>query len=119
MPNYSIKLDLLKLKGASVIELKGRTATKKCVVIPIEDSNLYLGEKGVYLDIRATELQNPQYDDTYCLKQKLSKEAYNLLTEDEQKQIPIIGGMRPIERKRNTMNVTSSVDASSNSDIPF
>ena len=46
MGNFSIKEDLLKLKGAFITNFKGRTETKRCLVIPVDDSGLYVGEKG-------------------------------------------------------------------------
>lgn len=52
MGNFSIKEDLLKLKGAFITNFKGRTETKRCLVIPVDDSGLYVGEKGVYLNLQ-------------------------------------------------------------------
>lgn len=46
MANYSIKTDLLKLQGAFVTNIKGKTTTKRCLCIPIDGSGLFLGEKG-------------------------------------------------------------------------
>lgn len=34
MANYGIKIDLLKLKGAFMKNLQGKTATKRCIIIP-------------------------------------------------------------------------------------
>lgn len=59
MGNFSIKEDLLKLKGAFITNFKGRTETKRCLVIPVDDSGLYVGEKGVYLNLTAIEMENP------------------------------------------------------------
>lgn len=47
MANYSIKTDLLKLQGAFVTNIKGKTATKKCLCVPIDESGLFLGKQGV------------------------------------------------------------------------
>lgn len=58
MANFSIKTDLLKLKGAFVTNLKGKTATKRCLIIPVDDAGLFIGEKGVYLNLTAIEMQN-------------------------------------------------------------
>lgn len=76
MGNFSIKEDLLKLKGAFITNFKGRTETKRCLVIPVDDSGLYVGEKGVYLNLTAIEMENPQYKETHCIKQSLDKEIY-------------------------------------------
>ena len=53
MANFSIKADLLKVKGAFVTNLKGKASTKRCLVIPIDESGLFLGEKGCYLNLTA------------------------------------------------------------------
>ena len=57
--NYSIKIDCLKLNGAFMKNLTGKTATKRCLIIPVDDNEcMYLGEKGCYLNIVGYELQN-------------------------------------------------------------
>lgn len=38
MGNFSIKANLLKIKGAFVTNLKGKTATRRCLVIDIDES---------------------------------------------------------------------------------
>lgn len=65
--NFGIKLNALKYKNAGVASLKGSTATKKCLVIPIEDNNLFVSvntdgtPKAVYLDLSAFALREPKY----------------------------------------------------------
>lgn len=124
MANYSIKTDLLKIRGAFLTNIKGKTATKKCLVIPIENSGLFVGEKGIYLNLTATEMQEPKYGDTHFVKVNLDKEAYNALTDEERQAIPIIGGMREIEPKQRTVLVTRTVEISQPGedypdDLPF
>ena len=120
MGNFSIKEDLLKLKGAFITNFKGRTETKRCLVIPVDDSGLYVGEKGVYLNLTAIEMENPQYKETHCIKQSLDKEIYEALSE----ALPIIGGMRPLVKKAAPqMNVGSTFDGAqaveNTDDLPF
>lgn len=124
MQNYSIKADLLKLKGAFVTNFKGKTATKRCLVIPVDDSALYVGEKGVYLNMTAIEMENPRFKETHCIKQSLDKEIYEALTDEQRQALPIIGGMKPIERKAAPqMNVSSTFDGTqaveNEDDLPF
>ncbi len=79
--NFGIKLNALKYKNAGVASLKGSTATKKCLVIPIEDNNLFVSAnadgtpKAVYLDLSAFALREPKYDQTHLVKQSLAKEV--------------------------------------------
>lgn len=122
MGNFSIKEDLLKLKGAFITNFKGRTETKRCLVIPVDDSGLYVGEKGVYLT--AIEMENPQYKETHCIKQSLDKEIYEALSEEQRQALPIIGGMKPLAKKAAPqMNVNSTFDGAqaveNTDDLPF
>ena len=124
MANFSIKLDLLKVAGAFLTNFKGRTQTKRCLVIPIDDSGMYLGQKGLYLDLTAIELREPQYQDTHCIKQSLPKEVFEQLTDEQKQQLPILGGLRPIERKQEQMNIGNTYDAATAGengydDVPF
>lgn len=123
MANFSIKTDLLKLKGAFVTNLKGKTATKRCLIIPVDDAWLFIGEKGVYLNLTAIEMREPKYQDTHCVKVSLDKERYDAMSEEERNAQPIIGGMRQLERQASEMPVTSTLDGSQvlgdDDDLPF
>lgn len=99
MANYSIKTDLLKLQGAFVTNIKGKTTTKRCLCIPIDESGLFLGEKGCYLNMTAIEMQNPQYSDTHCIKVSLDRSAYERMTDEERAAQPIIGGLHELKNK--------------------
>lgn len=123
MANFSIKTDLLKLKGAFVTNLKGKTATKRCLIIPVDDAGLFIGEKGVYLNLTAIEMREPKYQDTHCVKVSLDKERYDAMSEEEINAQPIIGGMRQLERQTVEMPVTSTLDGTQvlgdDDDLPF
>ena len=94
--NQSIKINLTKLPGASLINLKGNTATKQCLVIPIENSGLFVGEKGVYLNYSAFELHEVKYDQTHLIKLSLEKEVWNAMTEEQRNAQPILGGIKTL-----------------------
>lgn len=123
MANFSIKTDLLKLKAAFMTNLKGKTATKRCLIIPVDDAGLFIGEKGVYLNLTAIEMREPKYQDTHCVKVSLDKERYDAMSEEERNAQPIIGGMRQLERQTAEMPVTSTLDGSQvlgdDDDLPF
>lgn len=123
MANFSIKTDLLKLAGACVVNLKGKTATKQCVVIPVEESNLFVGEKGVYLNLTAIEMKESRYGDTHCVKQSIDKDKFAAMTEEQRKALPILGGMHALEsRQQQTMEVKTTVttdDIEGDDDLPF
>ena len=120
--NYGIKLDLLKLKGACVTNIKGKTATKRCLVISIDDSDLFLGQKGCYLDCTAIEIKEPKFDDTHCIKQSLPKEKYDAMSEEERQAMPIIGGLKQLEpRQQPQMEVKTTMEVFEEGadDLPF
>lgn len=122
--NYGIRIDLLKLKGAFMRNLQGKSATKKCIIIPVEDCDgVFLGEKGCYLNMTAIEMQNPQYADTHCIKPDIAKEQREAMTEEQQKAIPIIGGLHAIERQPQQMSVNTTIGANAfapyEEDLPF
>lgn len=123
MANYGIRIDLLKLKGAAVRNLQGRTATKRCLIIPVDECDgMYLGEKGCYLNCTAIEMKEQKYQDTHCIKPEIPKEKRELMSEEERNAVPIIGGLRAIERKDATMQVNGTIGADSfetYEDLPF
>lgn len=122
--NYGIKIDLLKLKGAFMRNLQGKSATKKCIIIPVDECDgMFLGEKGCYLNMTAIEMQNPQYSDTHCIKPDIPKEQREAMTEEQRNAIPIIGGLHAIERQPQQMSVSTTIGADAfapdDEDLPF
>lgn len=122
--NYGIRIDLLKLKGAFMRNLQGRSATKKCIIIPVDECDgMFLGEKGCYLNMTAIEMQNPQYSDTHCIKPDIPKEQREAMTEEQRNAIPILGGLHAIERQPQQMAVSTTIGADSfapdDEDLPF
>lgn len=111
MANFGIRIDLLKLQGAFMRNLKGTTATKRCLIIPVDDcESIFLGEKGCYLNITAIEMENPQYNDTHCIKGDIPKERRENMTPEERQSVQILGGMRPLQAKQQpSMNVSGEV----------
>ena len=125
MSNYSIRLDLLRLQGAFTRNLKGKTATKRCLIIPIDDNpGMFLGEKGCYLNAVAYETRNNQYGDTHMVKPDLPKEVRERMTEDERRNQPILGNMRPMQPQGGTVSGTMQAsdfvnDQGDGNDLPF
>lgn len=97
MSNFGIKIDLSKLSGASVVELTGRSGVPtKCVVIPVEANHIFVGQKGVYLDLCAFEMKNPKYEATHTLKQSLPKAVRDAMTDEQRNSMPIVGDLKPL-----------------------
>lgn len=94
--NYSLKIDVKKFHKAFVMPIQGKTATVECVCIPT--SEFYKGKKGeLYSNMEIVERKNGagQYGDTHFAKQQLEKASYQALTEEQRKNIPILGSFQP------------------------
>lgn len=98
--NYNVRLNLLGLKSNYLTDAEINGETVKCLVLPLKDNDLYIGEKGLYLDCTAWELKNqkdePGYN-THLIKQSFDKETYKALSDEQKKEIPIIGGLTPFK----------------------
>ena len=112
-----------KLQNAFLRVFKGKTATKRCIVIPIDDNPaIFLGEKGCYLNLTAVELENPQYKDTHCLRGNIPQEMFHKMTDEQRRQFPILGNMRPLTPKTQQVNGVFDMDApedQQDNNLPF
>lgn len=126
--NFNVKINLLKLKKAAVANIKGKTAAVKCLVIPIEENDLFVSidenkkAKAVYLDMTAWEAKNQKYDDTHYLKQSFSKDKRESMSADELKNVPILGGLIPFETEKTNAAKTAEapfMDCASDEVLPF
>lgn len=111
--NYGIKINALKFQNAGVLNIKGRTGTKRCLVVPIEDNHLFVSAntdgspKAVYLDLNAFALREPKYDQTHLIKQSLPKEIRESMTKEQLDAMPILGGLKPLN---NTLANATAID---------
>lgn len=116
LKSYRMKIDLLKLQGASIKNVNLNGQQQRYLLIPVDNADgIFIGQKGCYLSMRATPLQNPKFEDTHCIRVSLSKERMQSLTKEQIiEQIPILGGMQVNEYKQQqpTMQVADTIDAS-------
>lgn len=123
MQNYSIKIDLQKLQNAFLRKFTGKTASKTCICIPIEDNPaMFLGEKGCYLNLNANETEHSQYGDTHYVRGDIPREQYDKMTDEQRRSYPILGNMRPIKPRQ--QEVAKTVDENTpegqpDDDLPF
>lgn len=115
--NYGIHFNALKYVNSGVLNIKGRSETKRCLVVPIEDNHLFesVNEDGslkaVYLDLNAFALREPKYEQTHIVKQSLPKDVRESMTKEQLDAMPILGGMKPL--------VNPSANAATASNVPF
>lgn len=114
MGNFQGNFDLLKLKNACIINVKGKTGEKQGVFVPIEDNKLFVSKdesnraKGAYLNFVAFENKYPgKFGDTHMIKRSFDKDTRSKMSEEEKRAIPIIGNMKPMEFN----NATHAVEA--------
>lgn len=128
MTDFNGKLNLLKLKRAGVMQIPWRTEVLRCLVIPIEENNIFISTdennrpKAAYLDLTAWALKNPKYEETHMIKQSLPKEVREKMTDEEKKAIPILGGLKPVifESQNAASSCAAPIAQTQNSDdLPF
>lgn len=117
--NYNLKLDFAKLKKVGVANITGKSGNKvKCVVIPVEENNIFLSEKGgIYMDLACFALKKENYGQSHLIKQSLSEEERNTMTEEEKNAMPIIGALKPMKAKQ--AEVTEEAQPDPEDDLPF
>lgn len=92
MSNISINLNLTQLKHVRK-KMQGISGEVDCLIIPIKENDLFVGEKNISLSLSAFSLKSKKENSktTHIIKQQYSKELYDLLTDEEKRQMPIIG----------------------------
>ena len=95
MSNINGKLNLMQLKAVRM-NMKAASGMQECLIIPIKANNLFVGEKGIYLDLIAFEkkTQTESNKDTHIVKQSLSKDVLQAMSDEEKQAMPILGGLR-------------------------
>ena len=123
-----VSIDPLKMKcGILSIKSPKTGVTKKCLVMPIDDNDIYnkVGDDGK-ITVRLTfdvweNNQVSQYGDTHMVKQSHSKEWNEAHNDEQKKAEPILGNARPIELKTiEQVNVPAAeLQPDPSDDLPF
>ena len=128
MESLNIDIDLLKFTNAGIVSIQGRGEVKKCVVIPIEDNDIYVSAeeqtgkaRAAYLHLTAWKSREEKFGQTHYVTQSLSQE-YKEAHHNEERR-PILGNGKPVQMQSN--NAASTVDApyaqtdNAPDDLPF
>jgi hypothetical protein len=122
MSRISGRINLAHLK-AQLKTMKGQSGLMECIVIPIHLNHLYKGEKGVYLDLIAFEIENKKTDskDTHLVKQSLPKDVRERMSSEDLKAMPIIGNLQVWDSSFSEAEPQTDVSEVSDeeSDLPF
>ena len=118
MANLSTKLNLAGLKHSRKL-MNGQSGLIDCLIIPINENNLYIGEKGLYLDLQHYEIKNPKegQTDSHLVKQSLPSEVYEKMNDEEKQGLPILGNTRTWIPQSNEPQLVAP--QSEDDDLPF
>lgn len=118
MKNLSIKIDLLKIKHTGITNLLNKKKEKiKCLVIKLDNEDLYVGEKGIYLNLTGYAVEESKFNQTHILKINYDKDFFSKMTEEERKNTPIIGNIKEFEKKE--IETTLKDVINEEEDLPF
>lgn len=122
--NLQGNVNLLALEMAGVATIKG----KRCVVIPIQENDIYIGvdensvAKSACLGLSIFERKEiGKYGDTHNVKQSFSKEYREVTPKESLEKKPYLGNMRPLifETKNGASSVIAPVQETEKDDLPF
>lgn len=128
MSQISTNLNLRQLKHVTRTLKNKDGKTFECLILPIEENNLVVGEKGIYINLIGFELREKKADrkDTHLVKQSLPKEIYEAMSEEEKKDVPILGnhvlwsGQGEAQpQQSNNIEPTEDFDSQEFEDLPF
>ena len=103
MSHYKGSINLLKLEKAGITEIRG----KKCVVIPIEENDIFCTENGAaYLTVMYWDNDGvDQYGKSHTGQQVYSQ---TFRTSHPDARPPRLGALTPIEKKGGTRTNTEA-----------
>ncbi len=93
--NITTKVNLSSLTHGIKKMKKQNGEFTECLIIPIAENNLFKGTRGVYLELVAWPYKEiAEGKDTHYLKQSLSKELRDAMTEEEKKDQKFFGSLK-------------------------
>ena len=126
MSNISIKINLGSLIHGKTEVLDKNGNMQECLVVPINLNKIVKGNKGYYLDLVAWPYENKPENskDTHYIKQSLSKEERESMSDEEKRNQKFFGNLIVWDQ---TNYVNEAKEFSSNSlppsknpdDLPF
>lgn len=99
MSNLNLSVDLLALKGAFFQNFTGKDGVAHtCICIPCDIAHLQCwqdrndeAKKKIFLQLTAWESKEKKFDNTHFVKQSFPKDIDEAMSDDEKKNLPIIG----------------------------
>lgn len=122
MGRISTKINLAGFKNASILKM-GKNKDVDCIIIPIAQNNFFKSDKGaVYVDLIGFDIANQKEGskDTHIIKQSLSKDLQEKMSEEEKKAMPILGNHIDWDKSGGGSTAeTTAKTVATEDDLPF
>ena len=112
MKNFNVKINLALMNGVKLITSKKNN--EKYVCIPLSENYIFEGKKGLYLDLTAYSYDG-KYGESHFLKNRIPKDIYEKMSEEDKKNTPIIGSLSPLEMDN---GITEKADFQDFNEVP-
>lgn len=100
MGNFNIKIELDRIPGAKIMDIKGDVATRRCID-ECEKFDHGLGAmtsrplEHVQLLATAYESANQSFGSSHYIKPQVSREYFERMSETQVRGLPFIGSLQP------------------------
>lgn len=94
MKNFNVKINLALMNNVKTIVSK--KDNEKYICIPLSNNYIFEGKKGLYLDLTAYSYDG-KFGESHFLKNRIPKDIYEKMSEEDKKNTPIIGSLSPLE----------------------
>lgn len=94
MKNFNVKINLALMNNVKTIVSK--KDNEKYICIPLSNNYIFEGKKGLYLDLTAY-CYDGKFGESHFLKNRIPKDIYEKMSEEDKKNTPIIGSLSPLE----------------------
>ena len=118
MKNFTVKINLALMNGVKLITSKKNN--EKYVCIPLSDNYIFEGKKGLYLDLTAYSYDG-KFGESHFLKNRIPKDIYEKMSEEDKKNTPILGSLSPLEMDNGIVEKADyqGFNEVSENDLPF
>lgn len=118
MKNFNVKINLALMNNVKTITSKNNN--EKYICIPLSENYIFEGKKGLYLDLTAYSYDG-KFGESHFLKNRIPKDVYEKMSDDDKKNTPIIGSMSPLEMDNGITEKADFQDFNevSNEELPF
>lgn len=120
MANFRVDIDLSKFRNSCVMELKRGSEPVQCLIIPLAENNLKVyNNGGIYANFNVSEMQKSNnYGATHYIKRFLTKDEYKALSDEEKKNQPFFGSMKPLDKNGNGNSPNGQSNSQSRNNYP-